>query len=129
MRRKVSEFCGGFPTEFVFILTISRRLVGISVRRKVSELAKGDHESYATIQRNGVYPHHLYQYYSANSSAGYAQQYGGRRTKGIGKWLDENGFESRVKGRGFFFIRGWAPQVRNRLYRARGYFVDTFMSL
>ncbi|KAJ0569107.1 putative riboflavin synthase-like beta-barrel [Helianthus annuus] len=79
-------------------------------------LAEGGHRSYATGQRYGVYPHHLYRYYSANSSAGYAQQYGnlscsrssiatvkgGSRTKGIGQWLDENGFESREKGRGFF---------------------------
>ncbi|MFS7904180.1 putative small GTPase, P-loop containing nucleoside triphosphate hydrolase [Helianthus anomalus] len=94
-------------------------------------LAEGGHRSYATGQRYGAYPHHLYQYYSANSSAGYAQQYGnlscshssiatgkvdqdtvsfqffirlkgGSRTKGIWQWLDENGFESRVKGRGFF---------------------------
>ncbi|KAJ0575496.1 hypothetical protein HanIR_Chr05g0213401 [Helianthus annuus] len=103
-------------------------------------LAEGGHRSYATGQRYGVYPHHLYRYYSANSSAGYAQQYGnlscsrssiatgGSRTKGIGQWLDENGFESREKGRGFF--DSWVGTTSSEpIVPNHGYFVDTFMSL
>ncbi|KAI3522884.1 hypothetical protein L1887_00936 [Cichorium endivia] len=35
---------------------------------------------------------------------------GGSRTEEIEKWLVEDGFEERVKGRGVL-IRGWAPQV------------------
>ncbi|CAH1452095.1 unnamed protein product [Lactuca virosa] len=35
---------------------------------------------------------------------------GGSRTEEIEKWLVEDGFEMRVKGRGVL-IRGWAPQV------------------
>ncbi|KAL7595470.1 hypothetical protein Lser_V15G28370 [Lactuca serriola] len=35
---------------------------------------------------------------------------GGSRTEEIEKWLEEDGFEERVKGRGVL-IHGWAPQV------------------
>ncbi|KAD4585767.1 hypothetical protein E3N88_23368 [Mikania micrantha] len=39
-------------------------------------MAEGGHNSYATGQSYGVYPHHLYQYSTVNSSAGYQQQHG-----------------------------------------------------
>ncbi|KAI3822546.1 hypothetical protein L1987_10137 [Smallanthus sonchifolius] len=47
---------------------------------------------------------------------------GGSRTEEIEKWLDENGFESRVKGGGFL-IRGWASQVLVLSHRAVGAFL------
>ncbi|GKA15033.1 hypothetical protein Tco_0694780, partial [Tanacetum coccineum] len=39
-------------------------------------MAEGGHGNYATGQSYVVYPHHLYQYSTMNSSRGYAQQYG-----------------------------------------------------
>ncbi|GJS32602.1 hypothetical protein Tco_0530984 [Tanacetum coccineum] len=39
-------------------------------------MAEGGHGNYATGQIYVVYPHHLYQYSTMNSSRGYAQQYG-----------------------------------------------------
>ncbi|CAL5350890.1 unnamed protein product [Camellia sinensis] len=47
---------------------------------------------------------------------------GGRKAGEIEKWVEENRFEERTKGRGLL-IRGWAPQVLILSHRAVGAFL------
>ncbi|THG03105.1 hypothetical protein TEA_002911 [Camellia sinensis var. sinensis] len=47
---------------------------------------------------------------------------GGRKAGEIEKWVEENRFEERTKGRGLL-IRGWAPQVLILWHRAVGAFL------
>lgn len=47
---------------------------------------------------------------------------GGGKSTQIEKWIEEDGFEERIKERGFL-IRGWAPQVAILSHAAVGGFL------